>query len=100
MKIIELDGSAWSEELDFWYALREALGVSRGHGTGFDAFVDSIFYHPEMLEVPPPFTIEVKHPHPTSRADVERMAAVLAEAREWRKANYGDDVEALLRVAL
>lgn len=96
MQFIELDGSEWSERLDFWNALREALGVVPEHGTSIDAFIDSIFYHPELLRVPPPFLILVKRPHPTALADVEQMSAALAEARQ----DYdGDDIQASILVA-
>jgi hypothetical protein len=99
MLVIELDGSGWSERLDFWDALRQALGVVPAHGTSFAAFVDSIFYNQEMLNVVPPFVIYVKNPHAEARPEVEQMSSILADARAWRKANYGDDVEASLLIA-
>jgi len=98
MRTIVLDGSSWSAPLDFWYALREALGVVPGHGTGFDAFEDSVFYHPDMLCVRPPFTVIVQNPPPIARSDIEQMAEGWAFQRQWRKENYGDDVEALIVV--
>jgi hypothetical protein len=99
MKEIELDGSSWSDRLDFWHALREALGVTPGHGTGFDAFEDSVFYHPDLLTVRPPFTVIVRNPPAIARAEIEQMAEGWAFQRQWRKENYGDDVEALIGVA-
>lgn len=99
MQFIELDGSEWSERLDFWDALREALGVVPEHGTNINAFIDSIFYHPELLRVPPPFLILVKRPHPTALAVVKRVSTALAEARQERKERYGNDIEASLLVA-
>jgi hypothetical protein len=96
MRTIVLDGSSWSAPLDFWDALREALGVVPGHGTGFDAFEDSVFYHPDMLSVRPPFTVIVQNPPPVARSDIAQMAEGWAFQRQWRKENYGDDVEALI----
>lgn len=94
MQTIELDGSSWTERLDFWLALRDALGVVPGHGTGFDAFEDSVFYHPDMLTIRPPFTIAVRNAPPASRMDIAQMAEGWACQRQWRRENYGDDVEA------
>ena len=94
MQTIELDGASWVEPLDFWMALRDALGVVAGHGTGFDAFEDSVFYHPEMLTIRPPFTIAVRNAPSLSRRDIEQMAEGWAFQRKWRQENYGDDVNA------
>lgn len=99
MTIIDLDGSAWTRPLDFWFALREGLGVVNEHGTGFDAFEDSVFYHPEMLTVRPPFKVVVRNAPVVSRADIEQMAVGWASQRQWRKNHYGDDVEASIVVA-
>lgn len=74
------------------------MGVVPQHGTEFDAFEDSVFYHPEMLSIRPPFTVTVLNPPPVVRADVEQMAKGWAFQREWRKENYGDDVAALIIV--
>lgn len=99
MQTIELDGSSWSNRLDFWFALRTALGVVSGHGNGSDAFEDSVFYHPDMLSVQPPFSVIVRNPPAETRADVEQMAQGWAFQRQWRKEYYGDDVEAVICVA-
>lgn len=99
MQFIELDGSEWSERLDFWNALREALGVVPEHGTNINAFIDSIFYHPELLRVTPPFLILIKRPHPSALPVVERMSTALAKARQQRQAQYGNDIQASLLVA-
>ena len=94
MQTIEIDGSSWSDRLDFWYALRDALGVVPEHGTGFDAFEDSVFYHPDMLNIQPPFKVVVRNPSPMVISDVEQMAEGWVLQRQWRKERYGDDVEA------
>jgi hypothetical protein len=98
MKTIELDGSSWTERMDFWNALRAALGVIPEHGTGFDAFEDSVFYHPDMLTVRPPFAIVVRNLSPSAAGDVEMMAAGWAEQREWKRQHYGEDVEAVIAI--
>ena len=98
MQEIELDGSSWTERLDFWLAVRDALGVVPGHGTGFAAFEDSVFYHPDMLTVRPPFAIMVRNVLSLSQKDIEQMAKGWAYQRKWRRETYGDDVEASLTV--
>lgn len=95
MKVIQLDGSEWSGRLDFFNALADALGACPGHGRGFDAFEDSVFYG-GMLDIEPPFKVLVRNCPAFAREDVETMARGWAEQREWRKANYGDDVEATI----
>jgi hypothetical protein len=52
-----------------------------------------------MLTVRPPFVVIVRDPPPIARADIEQMAEGWAFQRQWRKENYGDDVEALIGVA-
>ena len=96
MQTIELDGSAWSDRLDFWQALRDTLGVIPEHGTGFAAFEDSVFYHSEMLTIRPPFKIFVTNPSSTALPDVQLMSSGWAEQREWKREHYGEDVEATL----
>ncbi|MEG3123910.1 hypothetical protein [Sphingomonas sp. GB1N7] len=98
MKTIHLDGSNWTKRLDFWNALRDVLGVVPAHGTNFGAFEDSVFYHPDMLTVRPPFTLIVRNPGPVASADVEVMAAGWAEQREWKQRHYGEDVAAVIAI--
>jgi hypothetical protein len=98
MKTIELDGSGWAERMDFWDALRDALGVIPAHGTNFAAFEDSVFYHPDMLTARPPFAVIIRDPSPSTAGDVEMMAMGWAEQREWKRQNYGEDVEAVMIV--
>jgi len=95
MKVIELDGSEWSDSLDFFDALAKALGACSGHGRSFDAFEDSVFYG-GMLDIEPPFKVVVRNCPAFAREDIETMACGWAEQREWKKANYGDDVEATI----
>ena len=95
MKVIHLDGTNWSKALDFFNALAEALQVIPGHGRGFDAFEDSVFYG-GMSVVEPPFEIVVENCPAFAKHDVETMSQGWGEQRAWRKEHYGDDVEAII----
>jgi len=95
MTIIELNGSEWSDRLDFFDALAAALKACPGHGRGFDAFCDSVFYG-GMLGVEPPFQVIVRNCPAFAKGYVETMASGWAKTRDWKKANYGDDVDATI----
>jgi hypothetical protein len=73
MQAVQLDGSLWTERLDFWLALRDGLGVVPAHGTGFDAFEDTVFYNPDMLTIRPSFAITVRNASTLSRMDIAQM---------------------------
>jgi hypothetical protein len=97
MQVIELDGSEWSGRLALFDALAEALRVCAGHGRGFDAFEDSVFYG-GMSEVEPPFHVVVMNCPVAFEADVEQMKRGWAHQRQWKLANYGEDVEATIEL--
>lgn len=98
MQTIELDGSGWSGPGDFFEALRSALGACDGHGTGPDAFEDSMVYQTDMLRVQPPYEIVIRRPHPSARAAVEAMGQGLREQRRWRREHWGSDTEVSLSI--
>jgi RNAse (barnase) inhibitor barstar len=95
MKVISLDGAAWSCRQDFFDALADVLKVVPYHGRGFDAFEDSVFYG-GMSQVEPPFAVVVRNCPPFAESDVKRMADGWAGQREWKRMYYGEDVEATI----
>lgn len=100
MKSIDIDGSRWTSPLEFFNGLKDALGGFDGHGSGFDAFIDTMVYHHELLTVQPPYVVYIHHPHPQIETTVEVLARSIAEAREWRKANWGDDADVAICIAV
>jgi hypothetical protein len=99
MRTIILDGSQWRTVIDFYNALRSALGAIDGHGSSVDAFIDSMIYG-GMLKTEPPYEVLVQSVvSPEVLRDVEALSRALAEARTWRRENRGDDVEVALRLA-
>ena len=97
---IDLDGSAWRTELDFYDALAEALGSFPGHGRNPDAFTETMVYYLDLNDVQPPYIVQVRNSHGGMRDYVEKFSRWLAEAREDRRTDpeWGDDVEVSLQV--
>ena len=93
MKIIEIDAATWSDGWAIFDALAEALGAVPGHGRNLAAFVDSVFYG-GMLAIEPPFKVVIQNCPDIARGSVEVMAEDWTEAREWKRVNYGEDVNA------
>jgi hypothetical protein len=99
MKSIDIDGSRWTSPLEFFNGLKDALGGFDGHGLGFDAFIDTMVYHHELLTVQPPYVVRIHHPHPQIEPTVKELARYVVEAREWRKTNWGDDADVAICIA-
>lgn len=97
--IIEVDAARWRTAVDAVFGLREALGAVDGHGGGIDAFIDSMIYG-GMLEAEPPYDVVVRGLEPSeAREFIEELSRALSEARDWRKAHYGDDVKVGISLA-
>jgi hypothetical protein len=97
-KIIEIDGSRWRTSSDAVDGLRAALGAVEGHGTGVDAFIDSMIYG-GMLEAEPPYEVVVHGlASCEAAAFIEQSSQALIDASAWRKAHYGDDAHVALHV--
>jgi hypothetical protein len=94
MRIVELDASRWQNVLDYYTALKEALGSCEGHGSSPDTWVDSIIYG-GMNAVEPPYVIRITG---TARCDdqlkgeIALLADVIRTARAWKLEHYGEDV--------
>lgn len=98
MQIYTLDGSRWTNVLDFYAALLEALQPLCVHGTSVDAFIDSMIYG-GMLAAEPPYEVIVQGVQASEvRQAVEELSLALVDARQWRQRHYGDDVEISLRL--
>tara|TARA_R110000850_G_scaffold18458_2_gene56600 strand:+ start:502 stop:786 length:285 start_codon:yes stop_codon:yes gene_type:complete len=85
MKIIDLDGSAWSSEADFYSTLLSALGSPRWHGHNLDALWDSLTS--DINEIGPPLSVIVRN---TDRSATDMTALfkdvskVFADVRSQR----------------
>jgi len=91
-RMIEVDAGRWRTAVDAVAGLKLALGAVDGHGDGIDAFIDSMIYG-GMLEAETPYEVVVRGlAHNKARTFIEDLSQALGEVREWRRANYGDDV--------
>jgi hypothetical protein len=100
LPIINLNGSTWRRATDFLAALKDALGAVEGCGWNADAMVDLMVYG-GMSRIEPPYVVrvsEVGSAPSEVRDHVALIAGVIAEARAWKKAHYGKDVEVSIEV--
>jgi hypothetical protein len=58
LRVVELDPTGWTDELDFCRALKAALGSCEGHGDSPDAFNDSMVWG-GMNRLEPPCVIRI-----------------------------------------
>jgi hypothetical protein len=94
---ITVDGASWRTAVDAIDGLLKALRPFGMHGNSIDAFIDSMIYG-GMLEVEPPYEVVVENVEsPDARSFVDDLSVALVEARAWRRANYGDEVEVSVR---
>ena len=95
MRVIELNAANWRDELDYYNALKLALGSPPEHGSSVDAWVDSILYGSTNC-IEPPYLLRLVGTSkcPTElRRRIDELAEVIGEAREWKRRHYGADTE-------
>jgi RNAse (barnase) inhibitor barstar len=98
MQTIVLDGSHWTNMVEFSNDLVKALKPLGGHGSSVDAFIDSMIYG-GMLEIEPPYQVVIQNVVcPEVRRGIQELSSALAEARKERQQNYGVDVEVSLQL--
>jgi len=100
MRIIELDARNWDNVLDFYSALKEALGSCRGHGDSPDAWVDSMICG-GMNEVEAPYIVHITGAATCNaklKGEIALLADVIKDARLWRLQHYGDDVDVSFQI--
>jgi hypothetical protein len=81
--------------LDYYDALKSALGSPRWHGDSPDAWIDSIIYG-QINEIEAPFLIRIRNTSkcPTSALEeILLLRDLIGEARAEKLQNYGVDVE-------
>jgi Barstar (barnase inhibitor) len=99
-RTIELDASGWADVMDFYTALKSALGSCTGHGNSPDAWVDSMIYG-GMNAIEAPYVIRIAG---TARCDeklkdeIALLADVIREARAWKLEHYGEDVDVTFEI--
>lgn len=100
--MIELDASHWRNVLDFYGALKKALGSPEGHGSSPDAWVDSMIYG-GMNAVEPPYIVRIIGTADCPAGllkEINLLADVIRDARAWKLQHYAKDVEVGFRIEL
>ncbi len=98
MRIIELDASGWTDALDFYRALKVALGSCAGHGDSPAAWVDSMIWG-GMNAIEAPYIVRITgtaHCNEELKSEIVLLAEVIKEARTWRFHHKGEDIDVSL----
>ena len=100
MQKIDLDGSSWTSEAEFYDSLAAALGSVEWHGRNANAFLETMIYCLYLNAVQPPYAVRIKNAPDALRSFLQDFAAWVAEARQDRKDDleWGDDVEVTITV--
>jgi hypothetical protein len=79
MRTIELDAKGWHVVLDFYRALRLAIGAPDWHGWNINAFIDSMIWG-DINAIEAPYTIRISgtaRVDPALKAEIEEFAKVI-----------------------
>ncbi|HEX8527117.1 barstar family protein [Allosphingosinicella sp.] len=101
MQRIELDGSQWQSQRDFYDALAAALGSVEWHGRNGNAFLETMVYFLELNAVQPPYEVVIRGAPDALRPFLADFASWVAEARRDRRDDpgWGGDVDVVVTVA-
>jgi RNAse (barnase) inhibitor barstar len=101
MQRIELDGSGWQSQRDFYDGLAGALGSVEWHGRNADAFLETMVYYVDLNSVQPPYELLIKNAPEPLRPFLHDFSSWVAEARQDRRDDpgWGDDAEVTVIVA-
>lgn len=100
MRVIELSATNWRTVLDYYDALKEALGARPGHGDSPDAWVDSMVYG-GINEIEAPYLVRITGTANCGddlSAEIQLLADAIRDARVWRLEHYGVDVDVSFRI--
>lgn len=94
MQTIELNGSGWRSDSDFYDALANALGSVEWHGRNAGAFEESMIYFLDLNTVQPPYEVIVRDADVTLRPFLEKFSSWIDNWREGRRDDpeWGGDV--------
>ncbi|HEY6817036.1 MAG TPA: hypothetical protein VI168_15980 [Croceibacterium sp.] len=100
MRTLEVNGSRWRSQRDFYDALSALLGSVERHSRHSGAFLDAMIYYPGLAAEQPPYEIVIRNPSDELRPFLCDFSCAVAGARQQRSAdpNWGDDVEVMVTV--
>jgi hypothetical protein len=92
MTVVDLDATSWRTVVDFFDAIRQAVGAPSWHGSSVDAFLDTMIYHDEINELKAPYTLRINNLR-AAPPPVETAARLLADAiRRHGGSDLGTDL--------
>jgi hypothetical protein len=100
MRVIELNAEGWRDVLDYYAALKAALGSPHWHGSSPDAWIDSIIYG-QINKIEAPYVIRITGTAtclPSLMDEILLLRDCIREAREEKLQNYGVDVDASFEI--
>jgi hypothetical protein len=98
MPVVELHAHGWVTAMDFVNALKTAIGAPDWHGSGPDAFLDSMIYHDDINALKSPYTIRiigVKMAKPEAQNAIRELAGLIDERGA---SDRGGDLEVTMLV--
>ena len=101
MRALEINGSQWRSQKDFYDALSDLLGGVERHCRSSGAFLETMIYYPELNLAQPPYEVVITNSPAALRPFLFDFACGVAEARQDRRVNprWGDDMEVVVTVA-
>jgi len=100
MRVIELNAQNWRTVIDFYDALKEALGSCPGHGDSTDAWIDSMIYG-GMNEIEAPYVIRIAGTASCGdhlKAEILELADSIRDARAWKLEHHGQDIDISFKI--
>ena len=100
MKVLNIDASGCRDRWDIYDLVGKAVEAPDGHGSGSDAFADSMIWG-GMNAVEPPYTVRISgtaNLPDDIKTEILEFAHSLREARAEYKATRGNDVEVNVEV--
>jgi hypothetical protein len=101
MRTLEINGSQWRSQKDFYDALTDLLGGVERNCRSSGVFLDTMIYYPGLNLEQPPYEVLITNSPAALRPFLSEFACDVAEARQDRRADpeLGDDVAVVITVA-
>ena len=101
LRTLEIDGTRWRSQKDFYDALSDILGGVERSCRSSGAFLETMIYYPELNALQPPYEVVITNPSEELRPFLIDFACGIAEARMDRLTNptWGDDLDVVVTVA-
>jgi len=101
IRTLEIDGSQWRSQKDFYDALSDLLGGVERHCRSSGAILETMVYYPDLNMEQPPYEIVITNASAELRPFLFDFACGVAGARQdrWVNPKWGDDVGVVVTVA-